>query len=39
MDAVLSYPVPLSWMTTGQDIPRDIHSANTGFLFDRMMEA
>ncbi len=39
MDAVLSYPIPLSWMTTGQDIPRDIHSANSGFFFDRMMEA
>jgi len=39
MDAILSRPIPLYWMTTGQDIPRDIHEANKGLLFDRMMEA
>lgn len=39
MDAVLSHPVPLSWMTTGQDILHDILPVNKGMLLDMMMEA
>jgi flagellar biosynthesis protein FlhF len=39
MDAVLSHPIPLSWMTTGQEIPHDILPANKGMLLDMMMEA
>ncbi len=39
MDAVLSHPIPLSWMTTGQDILHDILPVNKGMLLDMMMEA
>ena len=39
VDAVLAHPVPLSWMTTGQDIPHDILPANKGMLLDMMVEA
>ena len=39
LDAILAHPVPLSWVTTGQDIPRDIHTASKKMFFDRMMEA
>ena len=39
VDAVLSHPVPLSWMTTGQDILHDILPVNKGMLLDMMMEA
>ena len=39
LDVVLSHSVPVSWMTTGQGIPHDIHPVNKGFLFDRLMEA
>ncbi len=39
MDAMLSHPVPLSWMTTGQNILRDILPVNRGMLLDMMMEA
>ena len=39
LDAVLRHSIPLSYMTTGQDIPHDILPANKGILFDMMMEA
>jgi flagellar biosynthesis protein FlhF len=39
MGAVLSHPIPLSWMTTGQDILHDILPVNKGMLLDMMMEA
>jgi len=39
MDAILTHSIPLSYMTTGQDIPNDILPANKGLLFDMMMEA
>lgn len=39
LDVLLSHPVPLSWMTTGQDIPHDIVPANKGLLLDMMLEA
>jgi flagellar biosynthesis protein FlhF len=39
MDAVLCHPIPLSWMTTGQDILHDILPVNKGMLLDMMMEA
>ncbi len=39
MDAVLSHAIPLSWMTTGQDILHDILPVNKGMLLDMMMEA
>jgi flagellar biosynthesis protein FlhF len=39
MDAVLSHPIPLSWMTTGHDILHDILPVNKGMLVDMMMEA
>jgi flagellar biosynthesis protein FlhF len=39
LDVILSHPVPLSWMTTGQDIPHDIVPANKGLLMDMMLEA
>jgi flagellar biosynthesis protein FlhF len=39
LDVLLCHPVPLSWMTTGQDIPHDIVPANKGLLLDMMLEA
>jgi flagellar biosynthesis protein FlhF len=39
LDVILSHPIPLSWMTTGQDIPHDIVPANKGLLLDMMLEA
>ena len=39
VDVILSHPIPLSWMTTGQDIPNDIVPANKGLLLDMMLEA
>jgi len=39
LDVILTHPVPLSWMTTGQQIPHDIVPANKGFLLDMMLES
>ena len=39
LDVILTHPVPLSWMTTGQDIPHDIVPANKGLLLDMMLES
>ena len=38
LDAILAHPVPLSWMTTGQEIPDDILPVDKGLLFEMMME-
>ncbi|MEW6441387.1 MAG: hypothetical protein AB1640_10680 [bacterium] len=38
MEAVMVHGIPVSWMTTGQDIPNDIHPVNQRFLIERMME-
>ena len=38
LDAILAHPVPLSWMTTGQEIPNDILPVDKGLLFEMIME-